>query len=135
MLCVERSSSVSGSVVPTRVVTAGGEHVESAEPPWIAERKGAIPEVVLVRRDGWSLGSSWAQSNMARRLWAGEWAREVALVPKRRYVVAVEGEDGYLYLCPDGALRPSQAEAAMYPFPNSAARAADRLGGFFAEVF
>lgn len=31
-------------------------------------------QVILIRRDGWTLGAPWDLAEVAKRLWVGEWA-------------------------------------------------------------
>ena len=61
---------------PTRVLT---DKDGTALSPIRAARLGVIPELVLVRADGWTLGTPvWLEAT-ARKLWAGSWVHEFTL--------------------------------------------------------
>lgn len=56
---------------PDRVVIDGsGEAVPSRQ---ARERYGIAPDVIFIRRDGWSLGAPLNLSNMAERMWSDDW--------------------------------------------------------------
>ena len=55
---------------PTRVViNADGEAV----PPKRAKSMGIVPDVILIRDDGWSLGAPPQFAAVAQSLWADKW--------------------------------------------------------------
>jgi hypothetical protein len=55
---------------PTRVViNAEGEAV----PPKRAKSMGIVPDVILIRNDGWSLGAPPQFAAVAESLWADSW--------------------------------------------------------------
>lgn len=66
---------------PTRVVvrTEGGHVAEATTPDLALRCFGVVPDVVFVRRDGWTLGARQQDRDAAYRLWAGEWETEIAV--------------------------------------------------------
>jgi len=55
---------------PARVlINADGEAV----PPSRAKSMGIVPDVVLIRKDGWSLGAPPQFASVAVSLWKDEW--------------------------------------------------------------
>lgn len=59
---------------PHRVlVSAGGDALPSAR----AREQGVIPDVIFVRRDGWSLAAPARLERVAYQMWADEWTHFV----------------------------------------------------------
>lgn len=56
---------------PTRVVvSADGEAVPSAR---ARQEFGVTPDVIFIRKDGWSLGAPMSLALVAERMWEDEW--------------------------------------------------------------
>lgn len=66
---------------PTRVVvTVENGSVAYAVPPEQAKRQWGIePEVILVRKDGWTLGAMFRDRDPTFKLWEGDWLAEINL--------------------------------------------------------
>lgn len=55
---------------PDRVIIAGDG---SSLPPAAARAKGAVPHIILIRDDGWTLGAPEHLAKTAEALWSAEW--------------------------------------------------------------
>lgn len=62
---------------PTRVVVdVSGEAVPASR---ARQEYGATPDVIFIRRDGWSLGAPKSLASVAEGLWRDEWLGVVLL--------------------------------------------------------
>jgi len=62
---------------PTRVVvSADGEAVPT---PRARQQYGATPDVIFIRKDGWSLGAPKSLAHVAEKMWDDEWLGVVTL--------------------------------------------------------
>lgn len=65
---------------PNRVVvSAEGEVAVSTTSAPVAEQAGIVPDRVLIRNDGWTLGYRMKDRKAAFATWEGEWLAEVDL--------------------------------------------------------
>jgi hypothetical protein len=63
-------NAITARRVPRRVVVSGeGEAVL----PYKAQQMGVVPDVVFVRKDGWTLGAPARWEQLAYKMWADEW--------------------------------------------------------------
>lgn len=56
---------------PTRVVV--GESGEAVPTPRARQEFGATPDVIFIRKDGWTLGAPKSLAHVAEGLWRDEW--------------------------------------------------------------
>ena len=56
---------------PTRVVVS--PEGEAVPPGRARDEFGATPEVIFIRKDGWSLGAPKSLARVAEGMWADEW--------------------------------------------------------------
>lgn len=63
-------SLVNISWKPNRVIIDEEGH---AVPPEQAERQGIIPDIIFIRKDGWSLGGPNDLEDITYNMWRGEW--------------------------------------------------------------
>jgi len=63
---------------PSRVVTS--DEGQATTPDLAFERFSITPDVIFIRRDGWSLGASMRHYNVAFEMWADEWVAAMHVV-------------------------------------------------------
>ena len=56
---------------PKRVVVSPSG--EAFPPPRARQECGAMPDIIFIRKDGWSLGAPRALAAVAEGMWADEW--------------------------------------------------------------
>jgi hypothetical protein len=65
---------------PTRVMVSSAGYC--APPGEALERYGIVPEIILIRDDGWSLGTPRKWLEWAMKLWRDYWVCRIELTPK-----------------------------------------------------